>query len=120
MTTKEQNNNQEETKSDTLFEQSVSDSSLPDKVFEKYYGDENYRKKFNSAEDMLKDLLLKSVQEARKELIKEFEKMIDNNSIPVMDEEEMNKFVEQNSESSVYRIVNFDKFKHQLKQLGDK
>jgi len=46
--------------------------------------------------------------------------IINNNSIPVMDDEAMNKFVEENSESSVYRIVNYDNLLKELSKLqGD-
>lgn len=46
---------------------------------------------------------------------KEVLKILDECSVPVMDEEEMDKFIEANSESSIYRIVNFDKLKQKIK-----
>ena len=42
-------------------------------------------------------------------------KLINDFSVPVMDADAMDKFVEENEKSSVYRIVNFDNLKQATK-----
>ena len=60
--------------------------------------------------------ILQAELKGRIESIEEIKKMIDECSVPVMDEEEMDKFIEQNQESSIYRIINFDKLKSKLEK----
>lgn len=60
---------------------------------------------------------LKKYKSKQKEMLDKFEKMLDECSVPVMDEDEMTDFIEANKESSVYRIVNYDKLKTGLQKL---
>jgi uncharacterized protein YaaW (UPF0174 family) len=53
----------------------------------------------------------------KKELIKKFNELIDENSVPVMDDEEMQEFVDKNQNTTKYRVVNIDMLRFRINKI---